>query len=87
MAEPVPIVGPQYCVPHVVDLAIARKVLSITTGNFVVTDANDNLMFKVKRKFLTLHDKRVVEDAAGNPIVTLQRKVVEKYLIFVFYIL
>ena len=75
MAYPVPIVGPQYSVHYPVDLAIVRKVLTITDGNFVVTDVNDNPMFKVKGKFMSLHDKRVVVDANGNPIVTLRRKV------------
>ncbi|KAL3531622.1 hypothetical protein ACH5RR_005143 [Cinchona calisaya] len=69
------IVGPQYCVPYPVDLAIVKKVFTLTDGNFVVADANDNLMFKVERKLLSLHDKRVILDAAGNPILTLRHKV------------
>ncbi|EXB42397.1 hypothetical protein L484_021992 [Morus notabilis] len=47
------IIGPQYCAPNYpVDLAIARKILAITDGNFTVTDVNGNIMFKVKGALL-----------------------------------
>jgi len=74
-ASPVPIIGPQYCAPYPVDLAIVRKVLTISDGNFVVTDVNGTVIFKVKGKILTLHDRRVLLDGAGNPVVTLREKV------------
>lgn len=69
------IIGPQYCVPQVVDLAIVRKVMSLTDGSFVVTDASDNILFKVKGRVFSIHDRRVMVDAAGNPLVTLTEKV------------
>lgn len=71
---PAPIVAPQYCAPYPVDLAIVRKVLSIT-DNFSVVDVNGNMLLKAKGKLFGLHDKRVILDAAENPVVTLQRKV------------
>jgi hypothetical protein len=74
-ASPVPIIGTQYCAPYPVDLAIVRKVLTISDGNFVVTDVNGTVIFKVKGKFLTIHDRRVLLDGAGKPIVTLRKKV------------
>ncbi|OMO50978.1 hypothetical protein CCACVL1_30092 [Corchorus capsularis] len=74
MANPVSIIGPQFCAPYPVELAVVRKVLTITDGNFVVTDINGNILFKVKGAFLTMHDRRVLIDAAGNPIVTLKQK-------------
>lgn len=74
-ASPVPIIGPQYCAPYPVDLAVVRKVLTISDGNFVVTDVNGTVIFKVKGKFLSLHDRRFLLDGAGNPIVTLRQKV------------
>ena len=83
--SPVPIIGPQYCAPYPVDLAIVKKVLSITDGNFVVTDINGNVIFKVKGTLLTLHDRRTLLDAAGNPVVTLREKV--WFLLFVFLLL
>jgi len=67
--------GPQYCAPYPVDLAIVKKVMTISDGNFAVTDVNGNIMFKVKGSLLTLRDRRVLLDGAGNPITTLRRKV------------
>lgn len=71
----VAVISPQYCCPYPVDLAIVRKVMTITDGNFVVTDINGNILFKVKGVFLTfIHQRRVLLDGAGNPIVTLREK-------------
>ncbi|KAE8668653.1 Protein LURP-one-related 15 [Hibiscus syriacus] len=75
MAHPVSVIGPQYCYPQPVDLAVVRKVLAITEGNFAVTDMNGNIMFKIKGKFLSIHDRRILTDAAGNPICTLRPKI------------
>lgn len=71
----VAVVGQQFMAPYPVDLTIVRKMMSISEGNFGVTDANGNIMFKVKGKFLSLRDRRILLDAAGNPIVSLQQKV------------
>ncbi|CAK8542068.1 unnamed protein product [Lathyrus sativus] len=73
---PTSIYGPQYCAPYPIDLAIVRKVMAISDGNFVVTDINDNTIFQVKGSLLTLRDRRVLLDAAGNPITTLRRKII-----------
>ncbi|XP_062166868.1 protein LURP-one-related 15-like [Alnus glutinosa] len=78
-ASPVPIIGPQYCAPYPVDLAIVRKVLTISDGNFVVTDVNGTVVFKVKGKILTIRDRRVLLDGAGNPIVTLRQKIMSAH--------
>ncbi|KAF8007695.1 hypothetical protein BT93_K1635 [Corymbia citriodora subsp. variegata] len=72
-------IGPQYCVPQVVDLAIVRKVMSLTDGSFVVTDASDNILFKVKGRLFSIHDRRVLVDAAGNPLVTLTEKIMSAH--------
>ncbi|OMO50979.1 hypothetical protein CCACVL1_30093 [Corchorus capsularis] len=73
-APTVSIVGPQFCAPHRVELAVT----SSAGGDFVVTDVNsDNILFKVKGSgFFSMddHDRRVLIDATGNPIVTLQPK-------------
>lgn len=74
IANPIPVVGPQYCLPHLVDLAVTRKLMTLT-DDFVVTDVNQNSMFKVKGKFFSLHDKRVLLDSNGKPVLTLRHKV------------
>ncbi|MED6162771.1 hypothetical protein PIB30_073690 [Stylosanthes scabra] len=67
------IVGPQYCAPYNVDLAIVRKVLTLA-DSFSVTDINGQTLFSLKGSLLTLRDHRVLLDAAGRPVVTLRRK-------------
>ncbi|XP_022733687.1 protein LURP-one-related 15-like [Durio zibethinus] len=78
-ANPVSVISPHFCVPYPIDLAIASKILTITDGNFVVTDINGNIIFKVKGTFLTINDRRVLLDAAGNPIVTLKQKLISAH--------
>lgn len=75
MANPVAVVSPQYCPPYPVDLTIVRKLLTITEGNFAVTDVNGNIMFKIKGKIFSLRDRRILLDSADNPILTLQQKI------------
>ncbi|KAF5189584.1 Lurp-one-related [Thalictrum thalictroides] len=75
LVNPISVVGAQYCAPYPVDLTIMRKVMTITDGNFAVSDVNGNILFKVKGSFFTLHDKRVLLDAAGNPLLSMRQKV------------
>lgn len=83
---PASIYGPQYCAPYAIDLAIVRKVMTISDGNFAVTDVNGNMVFNVKGSLVTLRDRRVLLDAAGNPITTLRRKV-QLYSRIFFYLI
>jgi hypothetical protein len=83
-ALPTTIIGPQYCAPYPLDLAVVKKVMTVSDGNFAVTDVNGNIVFKVKGSLLTLRDRRVLVDAAGNPIATLRRKV-QLYSLSNFY--
>jgi len=73
------IFGSQYCAPYPVDLAVVKKVMTMA-DNFTVKDVNGNVVFKVKGSLLTLRDRRVLVDAAGNPITTLRRKVLSTLL-------
>ena len=47
----------------------------LSDGNFAVTDVNGNVMFKVKAKHFSLHDRRVLLDANGVPVLSFQKKV------------
>ncbi|CAK9144501.1 unnamed protein product [Ilex paraguariensis] len=75
MANPVALINPQFCAPYPVDLIIVRKLLTLSEGNFTVTDVNGNVMFKMKGKLFSLRDRRVLLDAADNPIVSFQQKI------------
>ncbi|XP_059668107.1 protein LURP-one-related 15-like [Cornus florida] len=78
-ASPAAIVSQQFCAPYPVDLTIVRKLLTLSEGNFAVTDVNGNLMFKVKGKLLSLRDRRILLDTAGNPLVSLQQKILSAH--------
>ncbi|TXG58924.1 hypothetical protein EZV62_016753 [Acer yangbiense] len=69
----VSVISPQFCGPQPLDLVIRKQVLNITSGNFDVNDTNGNLVLRVKG--LLFPGRRVILDDAGNPIVTLQRKI------------
>ncbi|KAF5471467.1 hypothetical protein F2P56_008255 [Juglans regia] len=77
-ANPLPIIGTQYCEPYPVDLSVVRKDKFMSPGNFVVTATNESkntVIFTAKRNLMTLDlDQRVLLDAAGKPIVTLRQK-------------
>ncbi|KAK4268478.1 hypothetical protein QN277_025132 [Acacia crassicarpa] len=71
---PVAVVGPQYCCPHPVDLAIVGKIRTFAK-KFTVTDLNSNAIFEVQASLLSLHGHQVIRDAAQNPVVTLRGKI------------
>jgi uncharacterized protein YxjI len=67
---------------------MVKEILHISDGNFEVKDSVDNVVFKVKGKIATLRGRRVLYDAAGNPIVTIRRKVWFLYFfiyLFIFF--
>ncbi|KAL3826181.1 hypothetical protein ACJIZ3_022210 [Penstemon smallii] len=74
-----PVISPQFCVGYPVDLTICRKMMTLAEGSFGVTDLNGNLMFKVKGKIFSLHDRRVLCDAAENPLVTFRQKLLSAH--------
>ncbi|KAJ0691531.1 putative tubby-like protein [Helianthus annuus] len=74
-ANGITVVSPHFLAPYPVDLTIVKKLLTLSDGNFAVTDVNGNVMFKVKGKHISLRDRRVLLDAAGNPILSFQKKV------------
>ncbi|XP_020596762.1 protein LURP-one-related 15-like [Phalaenopsis equestris] len=78
-ASRVAVVGEQFCAPYTLDLTVTEKSIKITDGAYVVTDVNGNIVFKVKGKFLSLRDHRVLFDAAGNPILSMQQKAISMH--------
>lgn len=68
------VVAQYFCAPHPIELTVQRKLLTLTGGDFTVTDSNGNVVFKVAGKVLSLHDRRVLQDAAGNPLLTMKEK-------------
>ncbi|EYU41983.1 hypothetical protein ABFS82_10G007600 [Erythranthe guttata] len=78
-ASPVVVVAPHFCVGHPVDLTIVRKMMTLSEGTFGVTDVDGNLMFKAQGKIFSLHDRRVLLDAAGTPLITYKEKLMSAH--------
>ncbi|XXG44191.1 hypothetical protein AAC387_Pa01g4057 [Persea americana] len=76
LAEPISVIGPEYLAPYPVDLTITEKIsgLSSRPRNYDVTDVNGHVVFKIKGKALSLSEKRLLVDSAGNPLLTLCEK-------------
>ncbi|XP_057807256.1 protein LURP-one-related 15-like isoform X2 [Salvia miltiorrhiza] len=68
------VISRDFCVPQRVNLTVVRKLLAVTDCNFEVIDEDGNIMFKVKQKLFSLHDRRILLDAGGTPIATLRKK-------------
>ncbi|KAL0450946.1 UNVERIFIED_CONTAM: protein LURP-one-related 15 [Sesamum latifolium] len=79
VAGQVAVISPQFCAGYPVDLTIVRKLITLSEGSFGVTDVNGNIMFKVKGKLFSLHDRRVLLDATGIPIITFQQKLLSAH--------
>ncbi|XWS22115.1 hypothetical protein CRYUN_Cryun29cG0006800 [Craigia yunnanensis] len=75
LSNPIVVIGEQFLAPYPVDLKIQQKVFTLAENNFDITDVNGNLIFKVKGKFFSIRDLRVLLDAAGNPLVSLKQKI------------
>lgn len=66
LAAPVSAVGPQFCMPHPIDLALNAKHMSLTDS---VMDINGNVVFRVRGKLFSLHDKNTLLDSSGNTLL------------------
>eukprot|EP01018_Ginkgo_biloba_P000288 Gb_02701 [translate_table: standard] len=69
------IVGQHFCAPYPVELTVQKKVISLSGGDFTVTDYNGNAILRVDGRVLSLRDKRVLQDISGNPLVTMKAKI------------
>ncbi|KAG6640277.1 hypothetical protein CIPAW_10G162000 [Carya illinoinensis] len=79
LENPIPIIGTKYCALYPVDLSVVKKVMTISNGNFVVSDINGTVIFKVKGKLMSIQDQRILLDGAGNRIVTLREKIMSAH--------
>ncbi|KAF3448003.1 hypothetical protein FNV43_RR08711 [Rhamnella rubrinervis] len=74
-ANPIAVVNPQFCTPYPVDLVVVKKLMTLKEGSFAVTNVNGDVMFKIKGSVFSIHDRRVLLDAADNPIISFQQKI------------
>ncbi|KAK1440465.1 hypothetical protein QVD17_06292 [Tagetes erecta] len=70
-SNPVFVIGSQFISPNPLELIIVRS----SSGDHLITDVNDKIMFKVKRRNKSYHDQRLLLDADDIPIVTIREKI------------
>ncbi|KAI5020647.1 hypothetical protein ZWY2020_045535 [Hordeum vulgare] len=61
--------------PHVVPLMVTKKSLSLSDGDFAITDANGAVVLKVKGPIFSIQSRRTILDGPGMPLLTMQEKV------------
>lgn len=84
MSNPIAVVSTQYLSLNPVDLAVSEKTISLSDGDYAVTDVKGAVLFKVRAVVLSLRDHRLLLDAAGNPVVTLKQKAFFLSFFFIF---
>ncbi|KAL6639014.1 hypothetical protein ACP70R_022744 [Stipagrostis hirtigluma subsp. patula] len=72
--EPLPVVAPHFCVPYVVQLSV-RETLGLREGDFTITDTNGAVVLTVRGAFISIHNRRILYDAAGQPLLSMREKV------------
>lgn len=75
----VAVVSRQFCAPYAVPLTVIKKAFNLSGGDFVVTDATGGEMLRVKGAVFSIHDRRVLRDAAGRPLVSMREKVLSMH--------
>lgn len=69
------VVDAQYVEPFTVDLAVQRKSVANSNGNFTVVDVNGNVLFNIKDTLFSFHDRHILYDANDKPVLTFKKKV------------
>ncbi|GLJ38517.1 hypothetical protein SUGI_0784930 [Cryptomeria japonica] len=73
------VVHQRFCAPYPIELTVQKKLLTLSGGDFAITDSNGNVVFRVAGKVMSLHDRRLLQDAAGNPLLTLKQKMLSMH--------
>ena len=74
--SPVVVVSLLFCAPDVVPLTVTKKVASLSGGgDFTVTDPNGAVVLQFKGSVWSVRNRRVLLDAARQPILTMHEKV------------
>lgn len=71
-----PVVGQQYVAQTVRSYAVSKKKISVSKGDWTITDQMGHSSFKVDGRVASMRDRRFLRDAAGNKILTMKKKVI-----------
>ncbi|RCV10152.1 hypothetical protein SETIT_2G089600v2 [Setaria italica] len=78
IVEPVPVVAPHFCAPYVVQLSVKEKY-GLRQGDFTITDTNGAVVIRVEGAFISIHNRRLLLDANGNPLLCMREKVISMH--------
>ncbi|CAK9203559.1 unnamed protein product [Sphagnum jensenii] len=70
------VAGPQYCLPQVSAYAVSKKVVSMSGGDWKITDATGRIVFKVSGRVASVRDKRFLRDPSNKTVLRMQKKIV-----------
>ncbi|KAF8731829.1 hypothetical protein HU200_015770 [Digitaria exilis] len=79
IVAPVPVVAPHFCAPYVVQLSVKEKFSMLREGDFTITETNGAVVVRVKGAFISIHNRRLLLDANGNPLLSLREKVISMH--------
>ncbi|CAN6197335.1 unnamed protein product [Urochloa humidicola] len=81
LSPPVAVVSSQFCGPQTVPLTVTKMPSTITFsgGDFTVTDADGAAVLRVEGAWFSAGSLRVLRDAAGQPILTMERKLLSMH--------
>jgi len=70
------VIGQQHVAQTVRSYAVSKKKLSVSKGDWTITDQVGHSSFKVDGRVASMRDKRYLRDAAGNKILTMKKKLI-----------
>jgi uncharacterized protein YxjI len=66
-------------------LAVTKKVLSFSGGDWTISDPAGNILFRVDGKVWTVRNRMYVLDAAGYKVISMQRKILSLHAVWHMY--
>ncbi|KAI3725440.1 hypothetical protein L1987_65228 [Smallanthus sonchifolius] len=76
--NPVSVIGSQFIAPHPFEVIIDKS----SSGDHLITDVNNKILFRVIRRYTNYHDQRLLLDADNIPIVTIRKKILTAHSVW-----
>ncbi|CAN1276845.1 Protein LURP-one-related 15 [Linum perenne] len=74
LEQPAVVVSPFFLAQYPVDLTVSTKLMTLGENDFSVKDVNGTIIFRIKSKLMSLHDRRKLLDANNNVLVSMSQK-------------
>jgi uncharacterized protein YxjI len=70
------VVGQQYVAQTVKSYAVTKKRMSVSGGDWTITDQMGQNAFRVDGRIASMRDRRFLRDASNNRILTMKKKLI-----------